>query len=97
MRVEQAVRFAYQRQGKNNASLSTKELQICCALSDADARFLASAAEKLALSPRSYHKVLKVARTIADLNLQEEIDLASLKEALSYRAFERLLAQLTSY
>lgn len=96
-RVEQAVLFAYKRQGKNNSSLSTKELQKYCALSDADAHFLGSAAEKLSLSPRSYHKVLKVARTIADLNLQHEIDLKSLKEALSYRAFERLLSQLTTY
>lgn len=97
IRVEKAVRFAYQRQEKNNAALSTKELQLHCALSKADAIFLGKAAEKLALSPRSYHKVLKVARTISDLNLQEDIDLASLKEALSYRAFERLLAQLTEY
>ena len=96
-RVEQAVLFAYQRQGKNNSSLSTKELQKYCALSEADAHFLGRAAEKLSLSPRSYHKVLKVARTISDLNLQHEIDLKSLKEALSYRAFERLLSQLTAY
>ena len=60
MRVEKAVQFAYQRQEKNNAALSTKELQLHCALSKSDAMFLGKAAEKLALSPRSYHKVLKV-------------------------------------
>jgi len=51
--------------------------------------------EKLSLSPRSYHRVIKVARTISDLKGNEKISLDDLKEALNYRAFERLIAQLT--
>ncbi|MFC3032972.1 YifB family Mg chelatase-like AAA ATPase [Pseudoalteromonas fenneropenaei] len=94
-RVQQAVDFARQRQGKLNAMLGNQELTQVCALAPTDRAFLAAASEKLALSPRSYHRILKVARTIADLKLQPTIGLAELKEALSYRAFERLLTQLT--
>ena len=96
-RVIKAVEFAKDRQGKSNAMLSVKELKHHCKLAHHDEQFLGNAAEKLNLSPRSYHKILKVARTISDLNRQKNIDLTSLKEAISYRAFERLLAQLTAY
>ncbi|MCF2857527.1 YifB family Mg chelatase-like AAA ATPase [Pseudoalteromonas sp. SMS1] len=95
-RVEQARSQALQRQGKVNAQLSSKEIDRYCQLSEPVAAFLAKATEKLHLSPRSYHRVIKVSRTIADLSQKEEITLSDLKEALSYRAFERLLAQLTT-
>ncbi|OCQ20283.1 competence protein ComM [Pseudoalteromonas luteoviolacea] len=94
LRVEQARALALQRQGKVNALLSSKEIDQYCQLSSTVLAFLAKATEKLHLSPRSYHRVIKVSRTIADLAGHEEITLAHLKEALSYRAFERLLAQL---
>jgi magnesium chelatase family protein len=48
------------------------------------------------MSARSYHKLLKVARTIADLKQQTDISRAELLEALSYRAFDRLLQYLHS-
>ncbi|KZN51280.1 YifB family Mg chelatase-like AAA ATPase [Pseudoalteromonas luteoviolacea] len=94
-RVEQARLVALNRQGKDNAQLSSKELDRHCELLDGVAEYLAKATEKLQLSPRSYHRVVKVARTIADLNRHQDIKLTDLKEALSYRAFERLLSQLT--
>lgn len=94
-RVEQARLVALNRQGKDNAQLSSKELDRHCELLDGVAEYLAKATEKLHLSPRSYHRVVKVARTIADLNRHQDIKLTDLKEALSYRAFERLLSQLT--
>ncbi|AOT09828.1 YifB family Mg chelatase-like AAA ATPase [Pseudoalteromonas luteoviolacea] len=94
-RVVRARSAAIERQGKENAMLSTKELEKYCALSDRVSEYLAKATEKLQLSPRSYHRVVKVARTIADLNMHDVITLSDLKEALSYRAFERLLSQLT--
>ena len=68
-----------------------------CELAPAELQFLAKASEKLSLSPRSYHRVIKVARTISDLKGNENIGLAELKEALNYRAFERLISQLTQY
>ncbi len=96
-RVEQAYKTALARQGKCNDQLSVKELNHICYLADAERLFLAKAAEKLKLSPRSYHRIIKVARTIADLSSTPNIGLSHLKEALSYRALERLLAQLTQY
>jgi len=80
-----------------NARLNNKEMSIHCELAAAELRFLAKASEKLALSPRSYHRVIKVARTISDLKAQPAITLNELKEALNYRAFERLISQLTQY
>ena len=96
-RVEAAYNLQLNRQGKVNARLNNKEMSVHCALAPAELQFLAKASEKLALSPRSYHRVIKVARTISDLKGQTDITLSELKEALNYRAFERLLAQLSQY
>ncbi|CAM3851029.1 MULTISPECIES: YifB family Mg chelatase-like AAA ATPase [Pseudoalteromonas] len=96
-RVEAAYNIQLTRQGKVNARLNNKEMSVYCVLAAAELQFLAKASEKLSLSPRSYHRVIKVARTISDLKGQENITLAELKEALNYRAFERLISQLTQY
>ena len=97
VRVEQAQSIALQRQGKSNDKLSVRELNQVCQLAQGELDFLGKAAEKLQLSPRSYHRVIKVARTIADLSQEPQIRLEHLKEALSYRALERLLQQLSQY
>ncbi|KAF7788545.1 magnesium chelatase family protein [Pseudoalteromonas rubra] len=94
-RVEAAFSIALSRQGKANARLTTREIELYCTLAPDVAQLLARATEKLNLSPRSYHRIIKVARTIADLSHRPEITVPDLKEALSYRAFERLLGQLT--
>jgi len=96
-RVEAAYYLQLKRQGKVNARLNNKEMSVHCVLASAELQFLARASEKLSLSPRSYHRVIKVARTISDLKAAENISLNELKEALNYRAFERLIAQLTKY
>lgn len=96
-RVEAAYDIQLNRQGKVNARLNNKEMSKFCELAPAELQFLAKASEKLSLSPRSYHRVIKVARTISDLKGNENIGLAELKEALNYRAFERLISQLTQY
>ncbi|WP_165722362.1 MULTISPECIES: YifB family Mg chelatase-like AAA ATPase [unclassified Pseudoalteromonas] len=96
-RVEAAYYLQLKRQGKVNARLNNKEMSVHCVLALAELQFLARASEKLSLSPRSYHRVIKVARTISDLKGAENISLNELKEALNYRAFERLIAQLTKY
>ncbi|MBH0026003.1 YifB family Mg chelatase-like AAA ATPase [Pseudoalteromonas sp. SWN29] len=96
-RVEAAYYLQLKRQGKVNARLNNKEMSVHCVLAAAELQFLARASEKLSLSPRSYHRVIKVARTISDLKGAENISLNELKEALNYRAFERLIAQLTKY
>jgi magnesium chelatase family protein len=83
------------RQGKANAHLSSTELRQYCQLSKADNEFLELAIEKLGLSTRAHHKILKIARTIADMASVEQITHEQLTEALSYRAMDRLLQHLT--
>ena len=73
------------RTGKPNAQLSSKEIKRQCRLSKEDQRFLEQAAEKLRLSVRAYHRILKAARTIADLQKSDQICRPHVTEALSYR------------
>ncbi|NQZ51963.1 MAG: ATP-binding protein, partial [Moritella sp.] len=56
--------------------------------------FLELAIDKMGLSTRAFHKIIKVARTIADLNNCIDINKSHLLEALSYRAMDRLLQQI---
>ena len=88
-RVIQAREYQLQRVGKPNAGLATREVERYCALTDRDHRLLEQALERLSLSPRAYHRILKVARTIADLAGSENIQTAHLTEAISYRALDR--------
>ncbi len=74
-----------QRAGVNNHALSNKEIEQYCPLSPADEALLDQAIDSLGLSPRAWHRVIKVARTIADLEAAEQISTAHLTEALSYR------------
>jgi len=93
-RVDIAREIQIKRQNKANAHLTNKEIVKYCILNEESLNYLAKVSEKLGLSPRSYHRIIKVSRTIADLNSCFLIDITHLKEALSYRSFERLLAQL---
>jgi len=83
------------RQSKANAHLGTSELKSHCHLSADDNEFLELAVEKLGLSTRAHHKILKIARTLADMEATEDIEHKHLLEALSYRAMDRLLRHLT--
>ena len=85
-RVTAARQIQLQRQGIPNHDLSGRQLDEVCKLDKSDAQFLQVAVEKLGLSARGYHRVLKVARTIADLAGVAAIGKAHLSEALSYRA-----------
>ena len=84
------------RAGKINAYLSSKEIERDCKLQDKDALFLENALNKLGLSVRAYHRILKVSRTIADLSGEKEIQQSHLAEALGYRAMDRLLQKLSA-
>ncbi len=77
------------RAGKSNAALGTREIEQYCVLDDEQRDLMARAMDKLGLSARAYHRVLKVARTIADLASSEQITAAHLREALSYRNLDR--------
>jgi magnesium chelatase family protein len=74
------------RQGCCNAQLGNKMLDRYCGLGDGGRKLLESAAVKMALSPRGVHRVLKVARTLADLDAAEHIGDAHLAEAIAYRS-----------
>ncbi len=73
------------RKARTNAEMSARDLNETVHLSPEVAALLRSAAEKLNLSPRSYHRVIKVSRTIADLPGSDEIKTEHLLEALQYR------------
>lgn len=89
-----AMAVQYERAGKLNAELSNAEVKQFCILSESDQQFLDMVLEKLRLSIRTYQRLLKVARTIADLAGQEDIKRQHLSEALGYRALDRIIANL---
>ncbi|MGL4979534.1 MAG: YifB family Mg chelatase-like AAA ATPase [Plesiomonas sp.] len=96
-RVLQAQQRQKQRRGKLNAMLSSREVEHDCRLSSADSDFLEQTLNRLGLSVRAYHRILKVARTVADLAAEEQIQRVHLAEALGYRAMDRLLQHLTQH
>ncbi|PVZ79415.1 ATP-dependent protease [Serratia sp. S1B] len=93
-RVLQARTRQLERAGKVNALLNNREIDRDCHLLTADAEFLEKTLNKLGLSVRAWHRILKVARTLADLAGEKDIDKRHLSEALSYRSMDRLLLQL---
>ena len=91
--VRERVMLARTRQqaraGKPNAALTPKELERDCVLDEATRQLLGTALTRLSLSARAYHRVLKVARTIADLTGVQAVSVAHVAEALRYRQFDR--------
>ncbi len=88
-RVHQSQQLALNRQGQANHLLSTSLIKQHCQISDDDHVLLESAIEKLGLSHRAYHRILKVSRTIADMDGQTNIQRQHLTEALSYRRMDK--------
>jgi len=88
-RVAKAQSLAIKRQGTPNHLLDTKGIKQFCQLSDDDHLLLEQAIEKLGLSHRAYHRILRVSRTIADLAASLDIQRQHLTEALSYRRMDR--------
>ena len=88
-RVLEARRIQWHRQGKCNSRLQVSEIEQWCGL-DRDAQILmARAMQKLALSARAYHRILKVARSIADLEAEAHINSAHVSEAIALRRLDR--------
>nr|HAT8713653.1 YifB family Mg chelatase-like AAA ATPase [Legionella jordanis] len=73
------------RQNCLNSQLHPKECELVCALGKEEELFLASALSRLKLSARSYHRLLKVARTIADMNNEPNVNLKALQFAFSFK------------
>ena len=93
--VQRARRIQHERFAGNgttlNARMSPRQLRKVCALDDAGERLLRQAMTELGLSARAHDKVLRVARTIADLEGQERIHPDHLGEAIMYRRLDRQL------
>ena len=85
------------RAGRLNANLHGRAFERCCALDDAGRRLLERSAERLHLSARGFHRVLKVARTIADLAAATAIAPEHLAEALQYRLVDDVRARVTRH
>ncbi len=86
-RVARARARQRQRLGRVlNGQISNQQVKNLCRLSDSAQNILSQATERLSLSARAYFKVLKVARTIADLDNREKIEEADILEAVRYRA-----------
>jgi magnesium chelatase family protein len=87
-RVE-AAREIQQRRGFYNARIPSPQLRKLCALDEAGERTLEMAVRRMGLSARAHDRILKVARTIADLDSREQILAKHLAEAVQYRSLDR--------
>jgi magnesium chelatase family protein len=88
-RVIAARKFAIKRRGKVNSELTVPEIKKFCSLSEQGHQILEQAMEQFGLSHRAYHRILKLARTIADLAHSEKIEIPHLSEAIAYRKLDR--------
>ncbi|XZG70524.1 hypothetical protein ACTSKR_01315 [Chitinibacteraceae bacterium HSL-7] len=84
-RVELARDTAMHRQGHCNAMLAGESLERHASCTDEGLALLGRASQQLALSARAYHRILRVARTIADLASRETIGSSDIAEAVQYR------------
>lgn len=87
--IHKAQLIQYQRQQSLNHKLSGELFEKIIILSKQDQHFFNEACETLKLSLRAYHKILKIARTIADLKEEQLINKSHLSEALSYRKIDQ--------
>lgn len=72
-----------------NADMSTKQIRKYCEINDTCTKMLQTAMDKYGLSARAYDRILKVARTIADLDNRKDIGAADIAEAIQYRSLDR--------
>jgi magnesium chelatase family protein len=90
-RQRQQERFKSKPKITCNARMGTRELKACCELNEATLELLKFAMSDMNLSARAYDRILKVARTIADLAGLENITSDHVSEAIQYRSLDRQL------
>lgn len=88
-RVIQARELQLKRFKLANSQMNNKQVEQACKLSAVDQKLIERAIEQLGLSARAYHRILKVARTIADLAKEEKILTPHITEAIGYRRLDR--------
>ena len=88
-RAVQQARFRHRPGIHANAHMLPRDLRTHCRMTSAAEQLLRGAIQRLGLSARAYHRVLKIARTIADLAEAEELDVAHVGEAVQYRTLDR--------
>ncbi|MGI9190238.1 MAG: ATP-binding protein, partial [Longimicrobiaceae bacterium] len=87
----QRERFAGRPDMHANAHMGARDLREFCRVGEGSDALLRTAITRLGLSARAYHRVLKIARTLADLEGVEEIGTAHISEAIQYRSLDRLM------
>ena len=87
-KIKELKEIQIKRQGKFNSELNPKEIKIYCKLSFEAEKFLEKSIDSLRLSLRAVHKIIKVAKTISDLENKDIIELEHIGEALQYRSTE---------
>jgi len=88
-RVLQRERFTGRSGVYANAHMTARDLRRYCATSPEVERLLRDAVNRLGLSARAYHRVLKIARTIADLDEAAQVSVPHVSEAIQYRSLDR--------
>lgn len=88
-RLIQNERFKNEKNVHCNAQMQSKDLKKYCGLEEAGNTLLKTAMERLGLSARAYDRILKVARTIADMDHSQNIETHHLAEAIQYRSLDR--------
>jgi magnesium chelatase family protein len=88
-RVETARQYQLARQNATNAVLKVHEIDKHCKLDEQGKHLLEHAFSRLNISARAYHRILKLARTIADLAASEQINSRHIAEAIQYRRLDR--------
>ncbi len=85
----QSKRFENHEHIHYNAQMTTKQIREHCKLNDTSLQLLKTAMERLNLSARAYDRILKVSRTIADLDNSETVESNHISEAIQYRSLDR--------
>jgi len=85
----QRNRFSRENKVRSNAQMTAPMVERYCKLGPTEKELIRQAFDRLGLSARAYHKILKMARTIADLEDAKTINAMHLTEALSYRSLDR--------